>query len=66
MQDGKGAPTDEQRLVALMWKGGRHLSDRFHAMIDDPDASTLTLDRDEALIAVSLIDAAIEQLEKGG
>lgn len=50
---------------ALMWKAGQHLSQRLQAMLDDPGAQSITLNRDEAILALGIIGGAVETLEKG-
>jgi len=47
-----------------MWKAGQHLSKRLNTMLGDLSAQSISLDRDEALLALSLIDAAVETLER--
>jgi len=56
---------DRLRLEAAMWKAGQHLSKRLNTMLGDLSAQSITLDRDEALLALSLIDAAVDALEHG-
>ncbi len=47
----------------MILAGARHLAQTFKQKLDQVNATTITLDRDEALLALGLIEGVAEQLQ---
>ncbi|SCW61313.1 hypothetical protein SAMN02927924_01655 [Sphingobium faniae] len=56
---------DKQRWEAAIWKDAQALSKRLRAKLEEPDAQSVTLTRDEAAFAIGILDGVVETLEKG-
>lgn len=49
---------------ALILQAGKSISARLREQLDDFYAESITLTREEAVLAIGFVDAAVEQLEK--
>ena len=56
--------SDEAHWTALMRVAAAGLVDRFKAALDDPSATSVELTRDEAVLALGLIEGMHELLTK--
>jgi len=56
---------DKARWEAMIWKAGSLLAERLRTQLNDPEARSISLEREEALIALGIIDGAVEAIEKG-
>lgn len=55
---------DKLQWESMIWKYAGHLSQRLRAALDDPDTQTVTLDRDDALLTLGIMEGVVEILEK--
>lgn len=55
---------DKLQWEAMIWKYAGHLSRRLRTALDDPDTQAVTLDRDDALLTLGIMEGVVEILEK--
>lgn len=54
---------DKLQWESLIWKYAGHLSRRLRTALDDPETQSVTLDRDDALLTLAIMQGVVEILE---